>query len=553
MQVEGVPAYPTALKRAYERNGWWLGVTIIQAFDRTCDVYPDKLALIEGEQRFTFSQLHEKTELAARAFRTLGIAEGDSVLFQVPNWAEAVYIYLGLQRVGAVPIMCLPRHGQRELERFCALTRAKAWVGPASFGKIDYVPMVRGVRQKSPSLEQAIVVRDEAPPGMVSFSGIMEDSRKTPVTGPVYCTPTDPNRVMHLGPTGGTTGLPKLVPKTHNNHLTKSHYIARGMEWGPKEVSIAFSPLNHDAVHLLNTSVMALMGTTIVLCPTTKMDDILENIEREKVTYCFFVPALLADFLHAPNLHRYDISSLHSIVCGGAHCPEELARMALNKLSERGCRFHNCYGMTEGAVTITRANDPADVVAQTVGRAMCPYDEYKAVDESGAEVARGLEGELVARGPCIVSGYYKSEEENNQVFTPDGFFRTGDLARFDRHGNLVITGRRKDVINRGGEKVSAYDVEEMLHAYPGVLKAAVIGMPDARLGERICAYVQPKVNQYLTAAEILAFLKQKGASLLLLPERIELVPSLPVTAMDKVDKQALRQDIAQKLRAEGKI
>ena len=161
--------------------------------------------------------------------------------------------------------------------------------------------------------------------------------------------------------------------------------------------------------------------------------------------------------------------------------------------------------------------------------------------------------ELVARGPCIVSGYYKSEEENNQVFTTDGFFRTGDLARFDQHGNLVITGRRKDIINRGGEKVSAYEVEEMLHTYPGVLKAAVIGMPDTRLGERICAYVQPKENQKLNAAEILAFLKEKGASLLLLPERIELVPALPVTAMDKVDKQKLKEDISQKLRAEGKI
>jgi len=552
--MEGMPPYPQALQRKYQRNGWWINMTIVQAFDRTCDIYPEKEAVVEGQHRLTFLQLQEKTQEAARAFASVGIGNGDSVLLQVPNWIEAIYIYMGLQRVGAVPVMCLPRHGQRELERFCELTQAKAWIGATSFGKTDYMPMVKGVKEKFHSLEQAIVVRSEAPTGMVSFSRLMEDCQKGGrLNKQKYKTPTDPNEVLHLAPTGGTTGLPKLVPKTHNNHLSKSVYFAKSLELGPREVNLTFSPLNHDAIHLLNYSLMALMGQKMVMCPSTRMEDIVENIARERVTYSFFVPALLTDFLHMPDLEKYDLSSLKTLNTGGAHCPAELAKLAMTTLGKLKCRFHSCYGMTEGAGTATRHGDPEDVMTWTVGKAICPYDEYRAVDESGAAVPAGQDGELAAKGPCIVSGYFKSDEENQKVFTPDGFFRTGDLVKFDKRGNMIITGRKKDVINRGGEKVSAYEVEEMLHAFPGVLRAAVIGMPDARLGERICAYIQPKDNKTLNNAEILAFLKEKGASFLLLPERIEMVPSLPLTAMDKVDKQKLKEDISQKLRAEGKI
>jgi non-ribosomal peptide synthetase component E (peptide arylation enzyme) len=415
---------------------------------------------------------------------------------------------------------------------------------------MDYMPMLTALKAKSSSMEHIIVVRDEAPPGTVSFSRLMEDTRLDRSTAnQVYKSHLSPHQVMHLAPTGGTTGLPKLVPKTHNNHLTKAYYFARTLELGPREVGLAFTPLNHDAPHLLNLCFTILFGGTTVLCPSTRAGDILEHIEREKVTYCFFVPALLADMLHSPELERRDLSSLHTIATGGAHCPTELVKLAQSRLD---CCFHNCYGMTEGAATVTRNHDPLEVVAQTVGQRICPYDEYRIVGEAGDEVPAGEEGELATRGPCMVSGYYKSEAEHKLVFTADGFFRTGDLARFDKAGNLVITGRRKDIINRGGDKVSAIDVEEMVVRYPGVLAAAVVGMPDPRLGERVCAYVQPVPQQVISAEEILSHLKAQGASLLLLPERIEVVPELPLTAMGKVDKQRLREDIARKLKAEGK-
>ncbi|MEE9202763.1 MAG: AMP-binding protein, partial [Dehalococcoidia bacterium] len=451
LEMDGVPPYPPALFREYQKKGWWLGVTIAEAFDRTCDIYPEKVAVVEGQQRLTFSELRERTLRAALALGHLGIGRGDRVLLQVPNWIEAIYIYLGLQRVGAVPVLCLPRHGQRELETFCTLTQARAWLGPARLGQTDYMPMVKALKAKFSSMEHVIVVRDEAPPGTVSFSRLMADTRLDKSSAKrVHRFRPSPHQVIQLAPTGGTTGLPKLVPKTHNDHLTKAYYFARTLELGPREVGLVFAPLNHDAPQLLNLCFTILFGGTTVLCPSTRAGDILEHIEREKVTYCFFVPALLADVLHSPDLERRDLSSLRTIATGGAHCPAELVKLALSRLK---CCFHNTYGMTEGAGTVTRSHDSVEVVAQTVGKRICPYDEYRIVDEAGDEVPAGQEGELATRGPCMVSGYYKSEADNKLVFTADAFFRTGDLARFDKEGNLIITGRRKDIINRGGDKV----------------------------------------------------------------------------------------------------
>ena len=547
--MEGVPLYPAELKTKYQQSGWWLGTTVLQAFDRTCDAYPEKKAIAEGEHWITFSELRDYSKGAAVALKRLGIADRDPVLLQVPNMIEAIYIYLGLLRIGGVPILCLPRHGQRELERFAKLAEARAWIGPAGFGSSDYLPVVKAIREKVPSVEHAVVVRDDAPPGFVSFSQLMEGSRGGGASDELEgAAPTDPNGLLHLAPTGGTTGLLKLVPKTHNNHLMKANNFAQVLGLGPDTVGLVISPINHDGPQGLHIGTMVLAGCSFVMCPSTRAKDIVEHIEREKVTYCFLVPALLGDLVNMPDLDKHDLSSLRTVIISGARCPTELVKLAFEKI---GNCFYNCFGMTEGAGTITRKGDPIEVISGTVGTKVCPLDEYRIVDETGMEVPAGHEGELEIQGPCVVAGYYKSEAELGRVFAPDGFLRTGDLGRFDGQGNLIITGRKKDIINRGGDKVSPYDIEEMIMSHPGVLRAAVIGMPDERLGERICAYVQPKQPQGFVIDELISYLKAQGASLLLLPERVEVVAALPLTAVDKVDKQRLREDITQKLWGEG--
>ena len=544
--MQGLRSYPEELVERYRKI--WLGLTIIDAFERTCDVLPEKVAVVEGETRLTFAQLREKVKKAALAFLKLGLGKEDPVLLQIPNSAEAIYVYLALDMIGAVPVLCLPRHGQRELERFGTLTETTTWIGQGRYGNIEYLPMVKAIREKCPSLRNLILVRDEAPQGTLSLSKLIDEHQLGPGTDEHLSQfRPSPDDVLHLAPTGGTTGLPKLVPRTHNNHLCKAYYWARAEERGPKEVDLVVAPINHDAPHLSHLSFMALSGGTLVFCPSPKPRDILEHLEREKITFSFMVPTLLTDLASEPDVEGFNFSPNLKLGYGGAYASPDLIHTICRRF---GCDFYSIYGMTEGAGTITRSTDSLEVIANTVGKGMCPYDEYKIVDDHGKEMPSGTEGEVAVRGPSISSGYYKSEEEDKLVFTREGFFRTGDMGRFDLMGNLIITGRKKDIIRRGGETIIPVEIEQMISEHPKVSQTVVVGMPDARLGERICAYVQPLRGEKITFEDLIAYLKEKGASKMLLPERLELLEELPLTPMQKVDKKALREDITRKLKQE---
>jgi 2,3-dihydroxybenzoate-AMP ligase len=283
---------------------------------------------------------------------------------------------------------------------------------------------------------------------------------------------------------------------------------------------------------------------------STRPKEILEAIERERVTTMILVPAQLQQIVDYPNLGQHDLSSLKVIAGAGSHVAADLTKKVREKL---GCRFYNVFGMSEGPCTQTRWDDPEEAIAHTVGWPICAHDEFKVVDEAGNELTEGKEGELVVRGPCIFRGYYKAEAANREAFTPDGFFRTGDLAKFDRERRLIITGRKKDIIIRGGENISATEVEELIGQHPKVEQIAVVGMPDPILGERACAFVKPRKNMRLTFEEIVSYLKEQKASILLFPERMELTDEIPLTNVGKVDKKRLREEIGEKLKKEGKI
>jgi non-ribosomal peptide synthetase component E (peptide arylation enzyme) len=293
-----------------------------------------------------------------------------------------------------------------------------------------------------------------------------------------------------------------------------------------------------------------LTGGKVVMIPSTRPKEILEAIQRERVTTMILVVAQLEQIVDHPDLEQYDLSSLRVIAGAGSHVPAELIKKIYVRL---GCKFYNVYGSSEGPCTQTRYEDPEDVVLHTVGWPICPYDEFKVIDATGTALPTGKEGELVARGPCIFRGYYKSEPENREAFTPDGFYRTGDLAKFDPHGRLILTGRRKDIIIRGGENIGAKEVEELISGHPKVAQVAAVGMADPILGERVCAFVKPKRDERITLEEIISYLKEKKTSVLYLPERVEIIEEMPLTNVGKVDKIRLREEIKEKLRKEGKI
>jgi non-ribosomal peptide synthetase component E (peptide arylation enzyme) len=272
--------------------------------------------------------------------------------------------------------------------------------------------------------------------------------------------------------------------------------------------------------------------------------EICRTIEQERVTAVAWVPTLAKRLAGFEGLDDYDLSSLKKMHCGGGASLPDLIK-TVNETLE--CSFFNGYGGTEGMTTLTRSNNAPETIHKTVGRPTCPYDTYKVVDVKGKELPLNESGELLIKGPCVYTCYNKASEENEKVFDRDGFFRTGDVAKIDETGNITLTGRIKEMINRGGESISATEIEKLISNHPDVVLVAVIPMPDPDMGERVCAYIQSKSGADLNFEKIISFLKDQKASVLQLPERIEFIDSMPFTKAEKVDKRALKEDIVKKV------
>jgi non-ribosomal peptide synthetase component E (peptide arylation enzyme) len=308
-------------------------------------------------------------------------------------------------------------------------------------------------------------------------------------------------------------------------------------------VSLVVVPVGHNLA-LLNVVGAVLMGYRVVLLDSTKPEDICSTIEREKVSFMPTVPSVVRRIVESERLHDYDLSSLKKISAGGEPSAPDLIREVYKQLN---CTYINEFGMSEGLLCRTTLTDDIETICGTVGKPCCPYEQIKVVNGMGKILPPDQEGELVTKGPGIFAGYLKNPEENEKSFLGGGFFRTGDQAKIDRSGNLKITGRTKDIIIRGGENISPAMVEELLCSHPGVADAAVIGMPDKELGERVCAYLRLTEGMKVDPEEVKSFMESRGASRLLIPERFEFVDVLPLTEAGKHDKKALREDIKKKI------
>lgn len=535
----------TEIKK-YREVGSWLDLTMGDILDRICQRFPDKEALVDERVRLSFSGLKEKVDSLAIGFMKLGFEKGDTVLLQLPNWAEFVLSFFALQRIGSIPVLLISGYKQLEVSHLGLLTEAKAWIVPESYRTIDYSYFINDVKNKNPQLKYVISVR--AKKGGKEFTTSLEnllntewseDDKKT-----IYLMKPKPTDVSHILPSGGTTGLPKGIPRTHNDYICNVNYLHIVGNMKEDDVCLISVPVGHNLA-LLNVVGSILFGYKLVLLDSTRSSDICATIQNEKVTYMPTVPSLLKRIIEFENFGSYDLSSLNKVSAGGEPSPPELVRKVKERL---GCRYINEFGMSEGLLCRTRIEDDIETICYTVGRPCSPYDEIKIIDSKGNPLPLNTDGELATKGPGIFAGYLKNPQENKKAFTLDGFFRTGDLARIDFSGNLRITGRIKDIIIRGGENISPVQVEEILCSHPYIVDAAVVGMPDDELGERVCAYIKPAEGKVIDPEEIKAFMESKGASKLLIPERFEFVDSLPMTEAGKHDKKALREDIKQKIR-----
>ncbi|MFC1992018.1 (2,3-dihydroxybenzoyl)adenylate synthase [Chloroflexota bacterium] len=528
----------------YLRMGWWQNIPLGDVLDKAATLHPDKEALVDDRSRLTYSQLRETVDRLAIGLIKLGIKKGDCVLVQLPNWGEFAYTFFALQKIGAPAVLLLTRHMQMEINHFCSLTGAKAWILSENYRKTDYQPIINDVVKANPQLEYIISVRGNEIQSSVSFENLILDvdlnkenlnelSEKKP----------DAGEVAFILPTGGTTGLPKAVPRTHNSAVCEAEYKAEAREQSSNDVCLISVPLEHNLGLAAMTSTIFSFGKLVFL-DSTRPEDFCKTVKRERVTCAPLVPTLLARLVNFASLTKYDMSSLKALYVGGAKTQSDVIRAVHNKI---GKVYISAFGMSEGPTCTTRLDDNEDIIINTIGKLCCPYDEFKVVDADGRELPNNTEGELIAKGPGVFSGYLKYPEENKRAFTSDGFFITGDLAVIDDDGNVRITGRMKDIIIRGGENISPVEIESLISTHPDVDDVAVVGMPDEELGERACAYIKPRGNARPVLEDIVLFLKNQGASVLQLPERIEFIEIIPLTKIGKADKKVLREDIKRRL------
>ena len=349
--------------------------------------------------------------------------------------------------------------------------------------------------------------------------------------------------------TGGTTGLPKGVPRTHNSFLSNVRYT--GAHTKPEHVRAQVTPIGHTMAHQGAVGAAIFYGTTLVLISVPKAKEVLEAIHKYRITDISFVPTLLEDILNHPDLGKYDLTCIKYSRTAGAALRPETADRARKLLATWGGKFGGGnFGSTEGPNTRERP-DAGPTPRGSIGQPGVDGDHWKVIDEEEQELPPNTEGELVAKGPAVFTGYYRSEAENRTIFTRDGYYKMGDLGKIDEHGFIFITGRKKDIIQRGGEGIIPKQIEDLLDRLLGVEKSAVVAMPDPRLGEKACAYVVTKPGNTLTFDGMVAGLKAMGASVLLLPERLEIVNELPKTSVGKIDKKALQKNIRDKVERES--
>lgn len=544
--LEGVRPYRKEDAERYERLRWWPGLTIGDLLDKAADVYPDKEGFSDGRTTLTFGEARDLTNRFALSLLRLGISPLDRVLVQVPNWNEFVVAYFAVQKIGAVAVLLIDRYRQYEIGHLLGLTGASAWIVAERYRKTDYIPIIEDVLREHPGLKHVILARSAGQAGFPGMEGLIQRTvlDRASLSGLAESRP-DPNQVAHMGPTGGTTGVPKVVPRTHNSLICGLEYAGLAFDLHLHDVLLLAGPIGHDLTFTKGLLPILFHYGKAAFLDSLDPADICKTIEREKATAIAWVPTLAKRLIDYEHLDDHDLSSLRKMQCGGGMSQPDLVHAVRERL---GCAFFNAYGGTEGQTTMARSNDPIEKVRGSVGRPTCPYDTYKVVDSLGRTLPPDTPGQLLIKGPGVFTGYYKADPENESVFDREGFFQTGDLARIDPKGYVILTGRIKEMINRGGESISATEIERLISAHPEVALVAVVPMPDPLLGEKACAYIQPKPGAALTFEKVIAYLRERNASVLQLPERIEFLEEMPLTRTQKVDKKILREDVAGKVR-----
>lgn len=535
--LDGFVPWPAPEAARYRQADHWRGAPLGQLLRDASAEYGGRTALVDAASRLTFAGLDASADRVAAGLAASGIRPDDRVLVQLPNRAEFAVLLFACFRLGALPVLALPGHRGAELRHLCDLSQAVAYVTVDELDRRDHRPTARQLLKECASLRLVVTVGDPDGPGEeIAYDTLARD--------PVALPAPAPSGPALLLLSGGSTGLPKLIPRTHDDYAYNARTMAALCRLGPADVHLAVLPIGHNFPLACPGLLGALLtGATTVLAENASPPEVFPLIEREHVTVTALVPPLAALWSRAADWVDADLTSLRLVQVGGARLPEQTARVLPSAL---GCDLQQVFGMAEGLLCATRLDDPAQTVATTQGRPVSPDDEIRVVGADGTEVGDGETGELLTRGPYTLRGYYRAREHNARAFTQDGFYRSGDLVRRTPDGNLVVEGRVKEQINRAGEKVSPEEVEQHLSAHPAVAQAVVIGVPDDVLGERVCACLllapAPQDAEPGPAPDPAAlgqFLQRRGVAAFKWPQQVETVAAWPLTGVGKIDRRAL--------------
>ena len=545
--LAGFVPFPPEFAQAYRAKGYWRDQSLAQEFAVVFRRYAERVALVDGDLAFTYAELDRMTDNLALNLLEIGLRPLDRVVPTLPNVHEFVLLYFALQKIGAIPIAALVTHRYAEISQFVQLSGATACVYPEQAGDFRFAPVVDRIQAENASLKVRIVLGSPQP-GEHSLRELITRPATLPASAlsDIHIDPADPC-IFQLS--GGTTGIPKLIPRTNNDYAYNSKVAASVTQIDAESVLLLVLPIAHN-LPLACPGIQGFMfhGAKVVLHGTTRPADMFALIQKHRVTHLKVVPALLIRLVNDASAKDHDLSSLRLIQSGGQRMQPEVR--ARTRALIPGVFVQENFGMSEGTLMFVRAEDPDEVKLETCGRPVCADDEVLLLDDDDRPVAPGEVGELTVRGPYTLRGYFGVPEYNARQFTPDGFYRSGDLMRLHPSGNYVVEGRKKDLINRGGEKISAEEVENLILMHPAVQNVACVPMPDPQLGERMCAFVIPREGQLPDLRQLLAFLLTREIAKFKLPERLELLAEFPVSTFGKVSKKALTERITLQLQNE---
>ncbi|WP_462187958.1 MULTISPECIES: (2,3-dihydroxybenzoyl)adenylate synthase [unclassified Frankia] len=540
--ADGWVRWPDEFARRYVDEGYWRGAPLGDRLRAWACRSGSATAVVAGPParpvRLSYADLDLAADDLAAGLARLGLAPGDRVLVQLPNRAEFVTLLFALLRLGSIPVLVLPAHRRVEIEHLARLSGAVAYAIPDTHEGFDHRALAQEIVATVPSVGHVLVAGEAGP--FTGLDAVAAAGAAARAGGQAAPPPVpEPAGVAVLLISGGTTGKPKLIPRTHWDYAYNAEASARLCGLTSDDVYMVALPAAHNFPLACPGILGALgVGATVVLAPSPSPEIVFELIARERVTVTALVPALARIWVDAAGWEGPDTASLRLLQVGGARLDAELARRIPTVL---GPRVQQVFGMAEGLLNYTRPDEDDELAFTTQGRPLAPADEIRIVDRDGADVAPGEIGELWTRGPYTVRGYYRAVEHNATAFSPDGFYRTGDLVRLTASGNLVVEGRLKDVINRGGENVSATELEEHLLAHPSIAQAAVIAAADEQAGESVRAVVVPRPGATLTLKAVKAYLRERGLARFMLPDLLTIVDTLPLTPVGKIDKRELRR------------